>query len=171
MNLQQLLKQFPSIFNPITKGNTRLTIYDAALQHIGVDASPNDVAPDELGCMETVDDIYCDATGHYINGTLTQVTISTYQGYQTMLNSKYFTKVDQPLEGDILVYASGTGNGNLSNGHIFIVGEVDNNNPLNTLLMSNDSTTGKFLQNYTRATAKARYETIGGYLPHFFRAL
>lgn len=171
MTLTSLLKLFKSIFNPITQGNTRLEIYDAALNHLGVDASPNDVAPDELGCMETVDDIYCDATGHYINGSLTQVTISTYQGYQLMSNSRYFTKTDQPLEGDILVYPSGTGNGRLSNGHVFIVGAVGNNDPLNTKLMSNSSATGTFEQNYTRATAEALYEDIGGYTPHFFRAI
>lgn len=169
--MQTLLKLFKSWFNPVTQGNTRLTVYAAALAHLGVDASPNDVAPDEYGCMETVDDIYCDATGHYINGTRTQVTISTYQGFQIMGNSKYFTKVDQPLEGDILVYASGTGNGNLSNGHIFIIGAVDNNDRENTQLMSNSSATGTFEQNYTIGTAKARYETIGGYVPHYFRAV
>lgn len=171
--MQTLLSLFKSWFNPITKNNTRLTIYAAALAHLGVDASPNDVAPDELGCMETVDDIYYDASGHYINGTKTQVTISTYQGYQVMSNSSYFTKVDpgHELEGDILIYPSGTGSGGLSNGHIFIVGRVDNNSRENTQLMSNSSATGQFMQNYTIATAKVRYEDIGGYIPHFFRAV
>ena len=35
----------------------RIKLYEAARSFIGTDASPNDLAPDELGCAETVNEI------------------------------------------------------------------------------------------------------------------
>jgi len=167
-SLAKIIEYLLSIDAPLP---ARLKLYNAALKAIGKDNTPNDVIPDEVGCAEHVDTIHRMALGYYMNGKTKDITVSTYQAWRIMRDSPRFTAVDRPLEGDILVYATGTGNGNLSNGHIFICGEVDNNDMQNTKLMSNSSATGTFEQNYTVATAKARYESLGGYPAYWFRAV
>lgn len=128
-----------------------------AQQHLGSDASPNDVAPDEYACAETVNDIHQYAFGFQIGGT-----VSTALLYSALNVSKYFTRVDNPLPGDIIISPTGYGNGVLPNGHVGIVG------PGNTI-MSNTSANGKFLSNYTLSTWSVRYKQTGGYPVIFFR--
>lgn len=146
-----------------SEASPRKNIYTVALSFLGKDASPNDWAPDEYGCAETVSDILRFA------GVKMPVIISTYLIYHFFLDHQdLFVKIDQPSQGDILVYPTGTGNGNLANGHIFICGEGSEDD---MKLMSNDSSTGLFKQNYTIKSARARYTGIGGYKPHFFRVI
>lgn len=166
-SLEKILAYLVSIGAPIQ--SNRLRIYKTALDSLGIDNTPNDIIPDEVGCMEAVDTIHRMALGYYINGKRSGITVSTYQGWRIMRDSALFTAVDRPMEGDILIYPSGTGNGNLSNGHVFICGKVNINEPEQTKLMSNSSASGTFEQNYTVATAKARYETLGGYKGYWFR--
>jgi len=163
-----LLSKFASIINPVTQGNNRLILYAEALKCIGTDASPNDVAPDEVGCAETVSDILIYAFGTKVGISF---TLSTNTLYKELLASKAFIQVDQPLEGDIIISPTGYGNGNLSNGHTGIVGQIDNTNRDNSIIMSNDSATGKFLENYTLGKWKARYKALGGYPVAFFRKI
>lgn len=168
MSLKQLLSLFKSWINPVTQGNNRLTIYACALTFLGKDASPNDVAPDEVGCAETAYDILLAALGKNVGISF---TVSTNTLYNELRASKGYIKTDQPLEGDIWISPTGYGSGALPNGHVAIVGRVDNSNPENTQLMSNSSATGTFEQNYTVKTWKERYVTLGGYPCFIFRKL
>lgn len=163
--LSDLLALFKGIVNPVTQGNNRLMIYDIALQALGTDASPNDVAPDEYGCAETVYDIIAKVPG----GAGIAFTVSTNLLYNELEKSALYTRIDQPLQGDIIISPTGYGNGTLPNGHTGIIGEVDTTNGTSTLIMSNDSATGLFKQNYTLATWTARYKDIGGYPIFFYR--
>lgn len=166
--MRTLLAFFKSFMNPVTQGNNRLTIYACTLTWLGKDASPNDVAPDEFGCAETAYDILRDALGSNVG---IPFTVSTNALYRELHDSKAYVQVDQPLEGDVWISPTGYGNGNLSNGHVGIVGQVDNNDRGNTLIMSNDSNTGLFKQNYTIKTWKDRYVTLGGYPCYIFRKI
>lgn len=157
--LRQLLALFTSPVNPLTYNNSRLYLFAVALKYIGTDASPNDVAPDELGCAETVYDIL--QTAFPLNVGFPFV-ISTSKLYDALKISSKYIKIDQPLEGDIVISPTGYGNGNLSNGHVGIKGEGDK-------IMSNDSSTGLFKENYTMADWKKRYVTLGGYPMVYFR--
>lgn len=157
-SLRQLIALFKSPVSPVTQGNSRLILFATAVKALGTDASPHDVAPDEYGCAETVWDVL-DSTG--LPNDI-PFTVSTNQLYKGLLASKYFIKVDQPLEGDILISPTGYGNGNLSNGHVGIIGQLP-------AIMSNSSATGKFEENYTLDTWKARYVDIGGYPMAYFR--
>lgn len=139
--------------------SSRDKIYKAALAALGTDASPSDLAPDELGCAETVNAIVKKALGYEVGGTL-----STNLMYKALLTSSKFIKVDQALPGDIIISPTGYGNGKLSNGHVAIAGENDT-------IMSNSSATGTFESNYTQKTWDARYVTKGGYPKAFFRAI
>lgn len=139
--------------------NSRTKIFNKAKQLLGTDASPNDLAPDELGCAETVNAIIEQALGYPAGGTL-----STNLMYKALLKHTKFIKVDQALPGDIIISPTGYGNGGLSNGHVGIFGE-------NEGIMSNSSATGRFEANYTLKTWVARYRGKGGYPIVFFRAI
>lgn len=151
-------------FGPITREfiNSKIPtmngqhIYQVALNYLGIDASPNDVAPDEYACAETVSDILA-AAGFDIG-----VIVSTYQLYEKLLSGGIFEPVSVPMAGDVIISPTGTGNGTLPNGHTGIMGE-------NGLIMSNSSATGNFTQNYTLESWNARYKDIGGFPVYFFR--
>lgn len=124
--------------------NTLLSVCTA---HLGTDASPNDVAPDELGCAETVtallQKIYPE----------TPIITGTYTLYEYLNNSPKYQKINEPEPEAIII--SPTGMGNLgTNGHVGIFME-------DGLIASNDSRTGKFLQNYTFETWKSYYGKRG----------
>lgn len=134
-------------------------LYDYALTKLGTDASPADIAPDEYGCAETVCDIIHGRFGDFpIQGTI----ISTAILYKQLKAHPKFRLVTDFGPGDVLVSPTGYGNGNLSNGHTGIVGESNT-------IMSNDSASGIFIQNYTLDTWIARYRKIGGFPLFFFR--
>ena len=82
--------------------------------------------------------------------------------YKSLNASSLFIKIDRPEEGDIIISPTGFGNGNLPNGHVGIVSK-------DGMVMSNDSATGVFTENYTMDTWKARYRDIGGYPVYYFR--
>ncbi len=161
--LKQLIQLFANAVSPVTQGNNRLILFATAVKALGTDASPNDIAPDEYGCAETVYDILAMAFPLNVGFPF---TVSTNILYKDLLASRLYTKVEdgQELEGDIIIYPTGYGSGKLSNGHVFIRGELNK-------YMSNSSLTGKFEENYTKETAKARYEDLGGYPKYIFRRI
>lgn len=144
------------LLNRLTKNN-RTILHTTAIGCLGIDASPNDVAPDEYGCAETVNAIYEKAFGRQIGGT-----VSTYSMYEALQYSPEFIRVDIPLPGDIVISPTGHGNGNLSNGHVGIVFSSDQ-------IMSNSSETGTFEKNYTVREWRERYVFRGGYPMVYFR--
>lgn len=132
-------------------------LYFTAIGCLNTDASPNDLAPDEYGCAETVNAIHKKAFGFEIGGNL-----STYAMYQVLQNDPGFMRVDAPRRGDIIISPTGYGNGRLSNGHVGIMSSE-------TEIMSNNSYTGKFEQNYSLQKWRDRYAVLGGYFVAFFR--
>lgn len=137
--------------------NNREILYHTARGCLKTDASPNDVAPDEYGCAETVNAVHSKAFGYEIGGN-----ISTYRMYEALTKSPFFIRVDQPDRGDIIISPTGYGNGNLTNGHVGIMAS-------STDIMSNDSYTGKFEKNFTLKSWRDRYSKVGGYPVVFFR--
>ena len=131
--------------------------YLGALTCLNTEASPNDLAPDELGCAETVNAIHKKVFGFEVGGNL-----STNRMYKALDKNPLFVRIDNPSEGDIVISPTGYGNGRLSNGHVGIVSK-------DGMVMSNDSATGLFIENFTLDTWKARYRDIGGYPVAFFR--
>ena len=53
----------------------RIRLYEAARSFIGTDASPNDLAPDELGCAETVNEIMAIFTAEKCRVQPRQITL------------------------------------------------------------------------------------------------
>ena len=157
VELQKQIAVLTSQVNAET--NNRLRLYNAAVKSLGTDASPNDLAPDEVGCAETVNAVFKSVFGKEIGGGL-----STALLFKVLKDDKRFMKVDQALPGDIVISPTGYGNGGLSNGHVGIVAEDEN-------IMSNSSATGTFETNYTLKRWVARYRNKGGYPIYFFRVI
>lgn len=142
--------------------NNRLILLATAKGCLGIDASPNDVAPDEYGCAETVNAIHKKAFGFEIGGG-----VSTNLLYKALKTSQYFTQVDVPMPGDIIISPTGYGNGSIPNGHVGIFNDDGK-------IMSNSSlspTLGLFEENFTSDSWKARFVTLGGYPEYFFRRI
>lgn len=164
-SLKQLVGLFTNPISPITEGNNRLILFAYAVKALGTDASPDDVAPDEYGCADTVCNILIKAFGVKKNIAF---TVSTNLLFNELEKSPYYTRVDQPLSGDIIISPTGYGDGRLPNGHVGIIGQITGDN---IVIMSNDSMTGKFLENYNLKTWRARYIAKGGYPVYFFRRI
>lgn len=160
MEIQKLPPETPKT-EPRTERLTKShKLYLTAKECLGMDASPNDVAPDELGCAESINAVYKKAFGEEIGGG-----VSTYKLYLTLKSSEKFMMVQEVLPGDIIISPTGFGGKNgILHGHVGIVGESG-------LVMSNESKNGKFEINFTIESWRERYWTRGGYPVLFFRAI
>lgn len=138
----------------------RELIYKTAISFFGKDASPNDLAPDELGCADSV----CAILFKSLKEPGVKYTVSTAQLYRELSYSYNWMMVQIPKRGDVIISPTGWGNGGLSNGHTGIM--VSENE-----IASNNSNTGKFEQNYTIQTWKDRYVKLGGFPVFYFRKL
>lgn len=146
--LQALLKTLT-----MTKETPSDKIYNRAVAMIGTDASPSDIAPDELGCAESVSTI--------LNGLYPDFPIITGTAtlYETISKRKDFVRLTKPERGCLIIYPTGYGNGGLKNGHIFIYGD-DNHLYSNN---SNSKPKGLWDDHWTLAEARTYYQGKGGY--------
>jgi hypothetical protein len=147
---------------PVPQKTNREKLYETALTFIGKDASPKDAAPDEYGCMETVDSIHKACFGEYINPA--KLSLSTTETYKYLLSSQGFVEPSEPMFGDIIISPTGYGNGGLSNGHVGILGKSN-------IIMSNNSDSGKWEENFTTTTWRSRYVGKGGFPVKYFRKI
>jgi peptidoglycan hydrolase-like protein with peptidoglycan-binding domain len=139
----------------------REKIYRSAIAFLGIDASPNDLAPDEFGCADSVCGVLQKALGKDMG---IDWSVSTSILERELAISKGYMLVATPQRGDILISSTGKGNGKLANGHTGIW--LDNYN-----IASNNSSTGRFEENYNASTWKDRYVDIGGFPMHTYRKL
>lgn len=132
------------------------SLYHTALEALGTDASPSDIAPDELGCAETVSNI--------IRGVIPDfpVVTGTWTLWDILRNHPRFEQTSVPMPSDVIISPTGTGNGSFP-GHAGIVGEG--------VVMSSDSRTGRFEKNYTLEEWMERYQKQGGYPVYFYRKI
>lgn len=133
-------------------------LYNAALSYIGSDASPNDLAPDELGCAETVDAIYHRVFAEYI-GRGARPCLSTATLFVQLKSSGWLKQVIIPKPGDIVISPTGS-TGSKGPGHTGIVGRYQ--------IMSNDSRSGTWEANYTVESWR-RIFGRRGFPTYFFR--
>jgi hypothetical protein len=131
-------------------------IYETAYASIGRDASPEDSAPDEYGCANSLSEVIARALPdlHF------PIFLSTRTLYQYLLNSPSFKLVSTPTPGCIIISVTGTGNGSIPNGHCGVVGKQ--------WIMSNDSRSGTWEANYTLDAWIRHYDIKGGMPTHYF---
>lgn len=144
---------------PTVKSNREI-LYDKAKELLSPsrDVSPLDIANDEVGCVESLWNVINKAFPNKVGFPL---VLSTIKLKYYLDNSPLYEKVTSYLPGDIILNVTGTGNGNVSNGHTGITGKFG--------IMSNDSRTGLWLQNYTYKRWDDNYRIKGGMKTHYFR--
>ena len=137
-------------------------MYQAAVPCLGIDASPEDLADDELGCAETWHQIYRKAFGEYFIADAYE-RLSTRRLKLKLDVSVLFMKVTDPLPGDTVLSATGFGGTKaVPVGHVGVMGE-------NGIIMSNDSRDGTFDANYTLDSWRRRYVEKGNFAMDFYR--
>lgn len=148
----------PQAPQPLTEPITREKVYKIARESVGVDVSPSDTAPDDLACVESVCQILAKA------GIETPKTLSTLTFYNWLKKSPKFKQTTEEKRGNIIISPTGKGNGSVKHGHVGIFGD-------NGWVLSNDSPTGLWLENYSLQSWVARFRTKGGYPIYYFEAL
>jgi hypothetical protein len=164
--LQRILYELKNINmetnNKQTENGNKL--YLTAKSLLGRDASPQDTAPDSLGCADTVNKLVEAATGSPIERRL----ISTYRMYQLLKQEKHRFQIvpqGEMLPGDIIISPTGYGNARaLAHGHCGIIGE-------NEKILSNSSETGLLRENYTMTSWRKIYAETGEYPIIIFRLI
>ena len=144
LQVQKLLK----------KRSRRELLYQHARAMIGREASPDDLASDELGCAESVSNI--------IRKVIKiPIVTGTWTLNDLLKLHLQFRRTDDPTRrGTIIISPTGTGNGSIR-GHVGILGENGN-------IMSNSSATGLWTQNFTLEGWQRRYSLIGGLETHYY---
>ena len=133
-------------------------IYLACLAKLGKDASPRDLAPDSLGCAESVSEII-----HTVFPEVPIIT-GTWTFWEYMKKNSRFQETFYPSMGCIIISPSGTSSKGAKNGHIGIFGD-------NEIIMSADSRNGLFLENWTLKSWKLYYQDKLGFPIYFFRVI
>lgn len=134
----------------------REKLYNFAKSCLGKDMAP---VQNEFGCAEAVNNVVFQALGYPAGGD-----VSTYRMYRELFNSTKFKKVSDPLLGDIILSPTGYGSGKIPNGHVGIVSD-------GIKIMSNNSSTFLWEENYTFKSWEDRYVKVGGYPVYYFRAI
>lgn len=149
-------KQVPVTPLPLLKPSDQL--HKVAINSLGQDASPKDRAPDELGCAETVSELINLVTPFpIITGTWTLA--------DNLKKNKKFIQIKNPKVGAVIISPTGEGGTKeIPNGHTGIVGH-------NNKIMSNDSRTGTFEENYTVSSWEERYKKRGKYPVYYFELI
>ena len=139
----------------------RVKLYLSALQHIGVDASPLDQAPDEYGCADSFSKVLLKTFPNVIKGSL-----STTQLFEQLSLSKDFVRVTAFKFGDVIISPTGYAKkpGKVTVGHVGIVGE-------DQIIMSNNSSNGLWDTHHTISSWVKRYREGGNFPIYFFRKL
>lgn len=157
--IRLILEGFRDLFQylkPPMKPTNQERLYQTAKDSLGRDASPKDIAPDNLGCAETISEI--------IRKALPEIYCPVMTGTQELFNflktSPDFQQVLVPDPGSVIICVTGTGNGLVAHGHAGIIGKYG--------ICSNDSRSGLFLENYTLDSWKRYFEVKGGFKSHYF---
>lgn len=147
--IQQNIKKKVDNTPPMESNKDKL--YRVALASLGTDMSPQDLAPDSLACMESLDGVWFKAFGEHLLPLPGR--LSTKAGYEALLKDSRFKVVSVPTTGCIVMSPTGYSTKRAPHGHVGIWGNYD--------VMSNDSDTGKWMDNYTH---KAWYDVFQGTL-------
>jgi hypothetical protein len=139
----------------MNKSNAQ-TLYETAASCLGQAIAPTHLA--ELGCAIVVNRIYKKAFGtQIVPSPNDSSTLSLYMA----LENGNFDKVTDPLPGDIIISPTSLGNGKIPHGHTGIVAKYG--------ILSNDSFTGTFRENFTLQGWKNYYVDKGGYPQLYYR--
>jgi len=123
---------------------------------LGQDASPLDLAPSERACAEAVSYLLRRC------GYGVPQLVSTIDLFNWLKKSPDFKITTEQKPGNLIISYTGSGNGSII-GHVGIFSEKN--------IMSNDSATGLWLENYSLTGWVRRWRTLGGMPIIFFEAV
>lgn len=157
--MNQLLQQIYRLLAQIIILRRRL-ILKKCKDYLGVDFTPLDVIPDEVGCAEAVTTILKQA------GVIDSVIAGTWTLNRHFEQSKNWLPTNNPQPGDVIISPTGHAKEKTSvkRGHVGIVGDKG-------IIYSNDSYTGKWMANYTIQTWHDRYSKLGKYPVYYYTYL
>lgn len=130
----------------------------------GIDASPNDLAPDDLACAESVSTVINSVFSAFPIVTGTSTLLGKLIGYSRPDGN--WKEIDGPEPGAIIISATGT-NTNPSvmpHGHTGICGE-------NGVIYSNRSSSGTWDSYWNIDSWRKYYGIKGGYPVRFFKKI
>ncbi len=131
-------------------------VYETAKSLIGYNLCTNA----QLGCAETVNEIFKRALGQPIGGGS-----STQAMYPFLKDVVHFKEVsigeEQP--GDVIISPTGSPNTKFAHGHVGIIAQYG--------ILSNSSSDGRLHENYDLETWQRYYGEQGGYPVYIFRPL
>lgn len=133
-------------------------LYEIAKDSIGQDMSPRDVAPDSLGCAESLNGVYFKAFGQLIAGGFGLT--STNALWKSLMTDMRFKEIDVPQLGCIVINPTGTSTKGAAHGHCGIWGKFD--------VMSNDSNSGLWQDNYSQQAWHNVFEKKLGFVSYYF---
>lgn len=165
LKLQELLRQKQELEQSKTNA---IRFYERALTFLGRDASPRDEVSDYFACVESINNIHEAEFGFPVGGQY-----STYWMQKALAISPYFKEVsvNDLDKGDILIFPTGSGTRRFPNGQLIIPSGHVLVCAGGNLLMSNDSASGNFMQNYSIDSAMQRWVKDGGYSVFAYRRL
>lgn len=140
----------------------RQLIYAAARYNLGEMLAPENR---DLGCVISVNHVVANATGTAVcNGASTKDAVGSL-----VRDSWRWSEVSrsQAGAGDIEVVETGTGNGKIYHGHIGVLSGLASDPK--TLVLSNNSSTGKFDDHISQAAWDEYFGKRGGFKSRFFR--
>lgn len=112
----------------------------------------------ELGCAETVNNIFQEALGCPVGGDY-----STYDMYQSLQDKSRFELVSAPLAGDVVISPTGYGRSPDMHGHVGIVALYG--------ILSNRSADGCLHEDYNLDSWHEFFVVRGGFPMEFYRVL
>lgn len=133
-------------------------LYKVSVESIGKEMSPQDLASDEVACVESLEGVIHKAFGFYVGGE--KPMLATWLFLDALRADERFEEIEKGGVGDIILCPTGTGNDNVR-GHVGILG--------NYQIMSNNSYTSFWDASFTHDTWYNRYQLRGDLDVHFFR--
>jgi hypothetical protein len=141
-------------------------MYEAIKSSLGHHMTLDPSVPARVGCAEAVSAVLRKAG--------VPVPARGIAGTSALLlyclnHPQRYTEIYTPEPAALLISASGTGNGKLSNGHTGFFGRYGTMVISDWGICSNDSQSGLFLELWTWKKWKTYYEQYGGMRPRIFR--
>ena len=150
-----LLVEATAILSTLDDKEGAKSLVDYASEARGSDASPRDIADDELGCAESVTNIIKQFLPDF------PIITGTWTLWDKMDRDSRFERVTNPKAGDIIISPTGSLRNAPFPGHVGIMADDTN-------IMANDSATGLWKVFYTIESWSARWEAVG-FPVYFYR--
>lgn len=139
----------------------REALYEFAVSKLGKKLGRNPNVPKELNCANALSDLLIQfgVKGLPMLGIEGTATLTDW-----IAKSPEFQEINMPEPGDLAAFPTGTGNGKIANGHIFIAGKHH--------WMSNNSNKERIWDDHwTQKEALDYYWWVGGMKPRYFRCV